>query len=141
FPQLYMAKKTTLEARDFLEVIKSSYAKREDLKLTPIKLRQIKRFQQLYLELVHIISKKNKSSAENVLLEIMMRSSVINKYDRVTGNSISFVVDKISKARPKLTAEETFEVSQNFKRYQTLDPDKVVESAIISHKQKNLLTR
>lgn len=141
FPQLYLAKKKILDGKDFLEVIKSSYAKRDDLKLTPIKIRQIVKFQKVYLELVSVIAKKRKTNLDSVLLEILMRSSVINKYDRVTGNSITFVVNKITNTRPKLTPEETFEVSQNFKRYQTLDPDKTVNHTIVDHRQKNLLTR
>jgi len=141
FPQLYLARRTILEPKEFLEVIKSSYAKRADLKLTPIRIRQIKKFQEQYLDLVNIVCKKKKMNIENLLLEVVMRSSVINKYDRVTGNSISFVVDKIASTKPKLTAEEIFEVSQNFKYYQTLDPDQVVEKNIVNFRQKNLLTR
>lgn len=141
FPQIYMARRSLLEPNDFLEVIKSSYAKKSDLRITPVKVKQIKKFQQQYLELVSIVAKRKKESEETLLMEIIMRSSVINKYDRVTGNSISFVVDKITNTRPKLTAEETFIISQNFKYYQTLDPDKVVNLSIVNSRQKNLLTR
>ena len=141
FPQLYLARKKMLAAGEFLEVIKSSYAKKTDLRINPIKLRQIKKFQEQYLNLVAVVAKKRKESVDNLLLDIIMRSSVINKYDRVTGNAISFVVNKITSTKPKLTAEETFEVAQNFKHYQTLDPDKVIDHNILSFKQKNLLNR
>src|SRR5690606_951695 len=60
FPQLYLARRTILEPKEFLEVIKSSYAKRADLKLTPIRIRQIKKFQEQYLDLVNIVCKKKK---------------------------------------------------------------------------------
>ncbi|HLW56708.1 MAG TPA: hypothetical protein VKY27_04945 [Bacteriovoracaceae bacterium] len=141
FPQIYMARRSLLEPKDFLEVIRSSYAKKSDLKITPIRVKQIKKFQEQYLDLVSTAAKRMKESEETLLMEIIMRSSVINKYDRVTGNSISFVVDKITNTRPKLTPEETFIIAQNFKYYQTLDPDKVVNLSIVNSRQKNLLTR
>lgn len=141
FPQIYMARRSLLEPKEFLEVIKSSYAKKSDLKLSPIRIKQIKKFQQHYLELVTIAARRKKESEDTLLMEINMRSSVINKYDRVTGNSISFVVDKITNTRPKLTPEETFIISQNFKNYQTLDPDQIVNHHLVNLRQKNLLNR
>lgn len=141
FPQIYHARKSFLEPKEFIDIIKSSYARKEDLKLNPLKARLINKFQRFYMELVNTMAKKKKINIDSLLMDIVTRSSIINKYDRVTGNSITFVVEKITHAKPKLTAEETYELSQNFKFYQTLDPDQAVSMNVVSLRQRNLLTR
>src|SRR5690606_4411013 len=83
FPQLYLTRQTTLSHQDFMEVIKSSYAKKSDLKLTVVRKKQINRFQNTYLALVDAVEKEFKQTKTQLLLELTMRSSVINKYDRV----------------------------------------------------------
>jgi hypothetical protein len=123
-PQLFLTRNASLSFQEFTEVIKSSYAKKSDLKLTPIRKKQITRFQNVYMSIVKALEKAKSENRNLILLEITMRSSVINKYDRVTGDSITYIVDKVKKMRPKLTPEEIFGISQQFRNYQDLDPDK-----------------
>jgi uncharacterized protein YdiU (UPF0061 family) len=122
-PQIFLARQEKLSAAEFIEVIKSSYAKRPDLRLTPTMLRQINRFQDLYQDLVGLSAKNATGNKNQFMLELTMRSSIINKYDRVTGDSISFIVQKVQRVRPKLSAEELFHLAQQFSSYQNLDPD------------------
>lgn len=122
-PQLYLTRGELLKPDEFIEIIRSSYAKKQDLQLTPMMLKQIKRFQVAYLNLVDLCAKDQKKERHQLLLDITMRSSVINKYDRVTGDSITYVVEKVSKCRPRLKAEEVFQIMSEFAHYQTLDPD------------------
>lgn len=68
-----------------------------------------------------------------------MRSSVINKYDRVTGDSISFIVQKVQKLRPKLSAEELFQLSEQFAIYQNLDPDQKAVSTKPPERHKSIM--
>jgi hypothetical protein len=68
-----------------------------------------------------------------------MRSSVINKYDRVTGDSISFIVDKVQKLRPKLSPDELFQLTQEFTSYQNLDPDQKMTANEIPPRHKNIM--
>jgi hypothetical protein len=123
FPQLYLTRQNYLSHPEFQEVIKSSYAKKTDLKLTDLRKRQINRFQSSYMALVNTVEKETGTAKNSLLLELTMRSSVINKYDRVTGDSITFIVQKVQKLRPKLTPEELFQLAQEFSAYQNLDPD------------------
>jgi uncharacterized protein YdiU (UPF0061 family) len=136
FPQLYLSKGKILEHAEFIEVIKSSYAKRSDLKITDLRKKQINRFQSAYLSLVAVIGKETGQPLQQLLLELTMRSSVINKYDRVTGDSITYIVQKIQKLRPKLTPEELFQLAEQFSCYQNLNPDqkKVTEKVPVRHK-------
>ncbi len=122
-PQMFLTRGEALTPSEFIEIIRSSYARKQDLRLTPMMLRQITRFQASYLKLVELSAKAQKKERSQVLLDITMRSSVINKYDRVTGDSISHVVEKVSKCRPKLRGDELYQLMQSFSHYQTLDPD------------------
>jgi uncharacterized protein YfeS len=139
FPQLYLTRRTNLNYNDFLEVIKSSYAKRSDLKLTDIRKKQINRFQNSYVSLVNAVEKDAGVDKTQLLLELTMRSSVINKYDRVTGNSISFIVQKVQKLRPKLGANELFQLAQEFSSYQNLDPDQKKTMTEVPQRHKNIM--
>ncbi len=122
-PQIYLSRKVMLEPQEFMEVIKSSYAKKPDLRITPMRLKQIKRFQDSYFKLLKLTYNHFKISEEQLLLDVTMRSSVINKYDRVTGNSITYIVDKVLRTRPKLSAHEIYHLMKEFTQYQNLDPD------------------
>lgn len=102
-PQIYLARNTSLSSQEFTEIIKSSYARKSDLRLTDLRKKQIGRFQSNYLSLINTIERELDLSRGQQLLEMTMRASVINKYDRVTGDSITYIVQKVQKLRPKLT--------------------------------------
>jgi hypothetical protein len=139
-PQLYLARNTSLSYQEFNEVIKSSYARKSDLKLTDIRKKQINRFQSIYLSLISTLEKDFELTHGQQLLELTMRASVINKYDRVTGDSITYIVQKVQKLRPKLTGHELFELSQQFATYQNLNPDqKIVPHEVTPERQKIIM--
>lgn len=139
YPQLYLTRNKHLAPQEFIEVIKSSYARRSDLKLTDIRKKQINRYQSTYLDLVSTVEKECGVSRGQLLLELTMRSSIINKYDRVTGNSISFIVQKVQKLRPKLNAIELYELARQFSSYQNLNPDQKVVKSEVSSRHKNIM--
>lgn len=126
-PQIYLSRGTDsiLAHDEFIDILKSKYATRKDLKWTLRKELKVKSFQYNYLKLVHIVARKFKLSTEKALLEITMRSSVLNKYDRVTGDSITNIVHKVMSKKPKLSAEEIYQILKEFTAYQNLDPDRV----------------
>lgn len=139
YPQLYLTRQEKLSPQDFTEVIKSSYAKRSDLKLTPLRVRQINKFQDSYIRIIEAVEKETGIALPQLLLELTMRSSVINKYDRVTGDSITFIVQKVQKLRPKLNAEELFQLAQEFSTYQNLNPDQKKVTQEVPPRHKNIM--
>jgi len=138
-PQLYLSKNQNLNHEEFLDVIKSSYAKRADLKLTPMRKRQIDRFQRFYNQIVDHLSKKNGEPRNKILLDITMRSSVINKFDRITGDSISHIVQKVRHLRPKLSPVEMDALVKEFRNYQILDPDQKRQTSSVHERQKHIM--
>ncbi|HXH76404.1 MAG TPA: hypothetical protein VNJ08_15640 [Bacteriovoracaceae bacterium] len=138
-PQIYLTKEKLLTPEDFMEIIKSSYAKKSDLKLTELRRKQIERFQQLYMALIMAPVKVEGANKNQFLLELTMRSSVINKYDRVTGDSITYIVAKVQRLRPRLGADELFNLAKQFSAYQNLDPDQKTKPAENPPRHKNIM--
>lgn len=125
-PQIYLSRGINgkVSEDEFLDIIKSSYATKADLKKSLRRNLKIRSYQKSYVKLLNKVSQKFKLPVEKVLLDVSMRSSVINKYDRVTGDSITNIVLKVMNQRPKLSAEEIGEILREFTDYQNLNPDK-----------------
>jgi hypothetical protein len=144
-PQMYLTRGELLSNEEFIEIIRSSYARKSDLNLTPMMRKQIKKFQISYLNLIDLAAHQQKRDRQQVLLDVTMRSSIINKYDRVTGDSISHVVTKVSRCRPRLQYDELYKLLREFAHYQTFDPEAVQKlknpeaSEEITSRQRNLL--
>jgi hypothetical protein len=125
-PQIYLSRGLNgkVTEAEFIDVIKSSYATKADLKRSLRRSLKIRSYQKNYIRLINKVGQKFKIAPEKVLLDVSMRSSVINKYDRVTGDSITTIVGKVMNQRPKLTAEDISEILREFTDYQNLNPDK-----------------
>lgn len=119
-PQIYLARggNEILNDDEFIEIIRSSYATDKDVKLTAGLKSKIKSFQEQYRNLITLVGKP-----ANVLLGLTMRSSIINKYDRVTGDAVTTVVDKVMHAKPRLSSDDMYLVMREFTEFQNLDPD------------------
>lgn len=122
-PQLFLSGVERLKPEDFIEVIKSSYATAEDLELTSYRKKKIEEFQKLYLDLAGRVADYHHTAITTILLQMTMRSSVINKYDRVTGDSIGIIVEKIMAHKPRFKPNEVYELLREFIDYQDLNPD------------------
>ena len=57
----------------------------------------------------------------------------------MTGESITDIVQKVQKVRPKLCADELFQLAQEFSSYQNLDPDQKKISNEILPRHKNIM--
>jgi hypothetical protein len=125
-PQILLSRgiNETISEVEFLDIIKSSYATKKDLKRSFRRDLKIKSYQKNYLKLINKVALKFKLPSPKVLLDVSMRSSVINKYDRVTGDSITTIVQKVMNKRPKLNAGEINDILKEFTEYQNLNPDK-----------------
>lgn len=121
-PQMFLSRGESLNSDEFIEIIKSSYATTEDLELSSYRIKMISEFQQLYWELCEKVAKHFKLEVNKVLLQVLMRSSIINKYDRVTGDSITTIVNKLIDKKPKIKSDEMYAILKEFTDYQNLDP-------------------
>ena len=123
-PQIMLSGKKKLSQDEFLDIIKSNYATKKDLMKNSYRNKRIGQFQEYYVNLLELVSHGLDASMDKLLLEITMRSSVINKADRVTGDSITTIVDKIINHRPKMDSIEIYTLLREFIEYQNLNPRK-----------------
>ncbi len=123
-PQLFLSREAMISKEEFIEIISSSYATAEDLEMSAYRSKMINSFQKDYWALVQKVSKHTAVTDNKVFLELSMRSSIINKYDRVTGDSISTIVEKVMKRKPKFSVEELYDILTEFAEYQNLDPER-----------------
>lgn len=122
-PQIYLSREDQLERDEFMEIIKSTYATKKDLELTGYKKKKIDEFQSLYKDIVVLASSIEKVTVNRMLLNMSMRSSIINKYDRVTGDSISTIIEILMKKIEEMKPDKLYELLYNFSEYQNLNPD------------------
>lgn len=122
-PQIYMSRGESISREEFIEILKSSYALEEDLELSSYRKKKVDEFQDLYWQLVKSAASINKSTLNTVLLDLTMRSSIINKYDRVTGDSITTITNMLMEKIEKMAPERLYRLLHNFSEYQNLDPD------------------
>lgn len=123
-PQIYLARGIQkISHKEFLEIIKSSYATEEDLHLSSNRKKKIDEFQTQYLALIQVASKMSGLDEFRILLNLSMRSSIINKYDRVTGDSITTIVDMLVKKKSRMSCDDLYSIIEQFVEYQNLDPN------------------
>jgi len=121
-PQRYLVQASPIPASEFLEIAASSYASPRDCKLTPHRARMASRFQRAWLALVVEAARLTRSTAGQVLADVAGRASRINRYDRITGDSIEYATAQLVRNRHKITSANMYGVIERFVNHQTLHP-------------------
>jgi uncharacterized protein YdiU (UPF0061 family) len=127
-PQLLLARGSALTPREFVDIMASSYASKKDVQINSSREKKCEIFQKTYLSLINNIVSFSNSSQEQILLELSMRSSIVNRYDRVTGDSITLIVEKLMKSLTHMTPDQLAELIYEFADYQYLNPDKTIHA-------------
>ncbi|MGE0475093.1 MAG: protein adenylyltransferase SelO family protein [Nitrospirales bacterium] len=122
-PVHLLGKEAIMTPELFMETMASSYASKRDKTLHDAKTKKIHEFQKRYMALVQQTAKTFKTTERKIVLELGMRSSMINQYDRITGNSILGVTEQVLRERKRLSFDEMQKVLQDFIRYQKMRPD------------------
>ena len=104
-PKHLLANGRTLEAKIFLDTIRTDYASQAFLKLDSFKERKIAGFQDAYLALVRAAT-GGSEARRSVLAELVMRSSQANWLDPVTGDGVLYLVDRVIRTRRRFTKAE-----------------------------------
>ena len=106
-----------------MEILKSNYATKEDVVLSRGRKAKIRQFQQAYRELIYRASLVSGKSAKVILREISARSALINRYERVTGDSIIHVAKQVMNSRKHLKSDELQQIINDFITRQVLWPE------------------
>lgn len=137
FPRFLLNRKTTrMPADEFIEMLKSSYARKGDLHLNPRRRRKIEEFQSKYLDLVESVAQAHSQGrVEAALLKITMRSSLINRADRITGDAVIHATDEMLRLKKSWPQSEVQALFERIVQMQVFDPVRQKASAPASRKR------
>jgi len=121
-PARLLATGRPLPAGEILRVAASSYASRRDRLVTPHRARMAREFQRAYCALIAIAARQSAQSETDVLRAVARRSATINRYDRITGDSIDFIAARLIRKRKELGAQQLYRVIDGFVHRQDLRP-------------------
>lgn len=109
-PQIYLSSSEFLSEESFIEIIQSAFATEEDLQGSSYRAAKCREFQELYHLLIERCSHYFQQSREDILLDVTKHSQIVNKANKITGDSITHIVDLISKEKKNLSPEELHEL-------------------------------
>ncbi|HBZ72295.1 MAG TPA: hypothetical protein DEP35_22205 [Deltaproteobacteria bacterium] len=79
-------------------------------------------FQRAYCTLLAIAARQSAQSETDVLRAVARRSATINRYDRITGDSIDFIAARLIRKHKQLGAQQLYRVIDGFVHRQDLRP-------------------
>ena len=123
-PKHLLKNKAMMTNRAFMDTIASSYCTQKDARPNLQRNLWISRFQTAWSNLVTASSQQSQIDRTHLVEQMAQRSTIINRYSRVTGDAICFVGDKILRGRKHLTGKETQELIANFIEDQVLVPER-----------------
>ena len=137
-PQHYLAEYRPIPSEKFIDILRSEYGTDKDVALTPTRKAKVKRFQELYLALVSRASRHLHQPVNKLMADMRDRVALINRYDRVTGDAILYVADKMMKAAEKLHMNSALihDIFREFVEQQILNPEYFKETAHRNHRFK-----
>jgi uncharacterized protein YdiU (UPF0061 family) len=112
FPKSLLTDYKTWEWQDFVKCTQSKYALKKDLFFSKKREYFLYHLQNNYCELMDRLSKMQNKTINSQLLEITLRSSWLNRHDRITGNGALLVTHKILKKNKR--AKNLFQSIESF---------------------------
>ncbi len=125
-----------LADKEFLDIMKSKYASKKDLEITSGRHAHIADFKKTYFQLIGRCAKLSNKKQETILKGINQRSAIINRYDRITGNSMVYIAQRLSRYRNQITPQDFQSIIDNFIYEQTLKPESKKTAARTIKKEK-----
>lgn len=122
-PKHFLRHGRQMTNHEFMKSIASSYCSKKDAQPTREKNRWILRFQNTWQQLVTATAAVSKQSQTTHLKQLAGRCSIINRYERVTGDAICHVGEKVLRGRKQLTRREVYALVDNFVEDQILVPE------------------
>jgi uncharacterized protein YdiU (UPF0061 family) len=136
-PKYYLKGNGIMDAQEFIDILKSDYATEEDLALNGARKSKVRQFQKSYWRLVHKAAALSGKSADRILKGIAGRSALINRYDRVTGDSIIHVARQIMNTEKQMKADELHQIVNKFIDQQILWPEYFQRSGLPRNRLRN----
>jgi uncharacterized protein YdiU (UPF0061 family) len=122
-PAHFLRQDTDMNAGRFIEIMKSEYAEPEDILLTPGRRAKIRDFQRLYRHLLAAVASHEGRTIRAVLKSMADRSALINRYERVTGDAVLYVGNRMVNGAKRLDSNALHDIFRRFVEQQILRPE------------------
>jgi len=123
FPVQLQLKNKVYTANEFVELVASNYSSQRDRSVYNKKTTLIEEMQLSYVEMMGHCYRLTGLSKTNLLEQLVNRSAIINRYDKLTGNAVIHIAHKILKSRSKMTFNEMQTLISNLIADHIYDPD------------------
>jgi len=141
-PVLYSTNDITpISPETFIHFIKSDYASKKDQALTSGRREKIRQFQTIYKKLVDCATRITGANRQKILQQIAARSSLINRYNRVTGDALIYVTDNLVKNKRKFTTTALNRIIRSFVEQQILRPEYFEQGSVPKKKMNDVKSK
>ncbi len=112
-----------LETKDLVKLMAAKNAKPADLEIKPFRSKKLVEFQEFYNQLIQEAAKQVTSKQANrILLELIMRSSVINKKARITGDAAILITANLLRWQKSVRRRSFHEAFEALVEHQMFRP-------------------
>ena len=122
-PAHYLHADADMPAGQFIEIMKSEYATERDTLLTTSRGAKIREFQRLYRRLVTAVAAHAGRSPRAVLKTMRERAALINRYERVTGDAVLYVGERLVEGARDMDSAAVHAMFKQFVEQQVLRPE------------------
>jgi uncharacterized protein YdiU (UPF0061 family) len=122
-PTHYLSGPKTLSPERFIEILRSKYASRADVRISRSRREKIARFQRAYWRLVRRAAALKSRTADDLLRTIRERSALINRYSRLTGRAMILIAQRLVRESKVLSTEALHRMFRDFVEEQILRPE------------------
>lgn len=125
-PQIFLADNRFISSEEFIDITRSWFAEDVDVEVNSYRKTKISEYQEFYKSILEKTANLFQEEYEDTLLDVLRRSQVINKPNRVTGDAITHIVDLIMKNRNQLNPDNLYALTQDLVANQNIDPERKI---------------
>lgn len=122
-PKYMREQNAFMEPALFIETMASDYASKRDRQQYVKRTQAIERFQASYRELIRRCAELSKESEDRIFKSVIKRTRLIDRPDRVTGDALIHIVDRLKRKHNELSFHEMYTLMERFIADQVLNPD------------------
>jgi uncharacterized protein YdiU (UPF0061 family) len=146
YPARLQKQEGPMPPEELVRLMAARQATAEDLEITEFRAKRIAEFQSLYAKLVAAALGASKSPRleRKLLLELTMRSSIINRSDRITGDSAILVTENFIRWHKRLqsrTLHEVFRAVVDHQDFRSDEPQRPARERAAKSKTGALVQR
>ncbi len=113
-PERLCAGAGEIDAEEFIDLMRSSYASARDVQLYPARRQRVRRFQRSYLRLIERAAAIAGCSREAMLRTVASRSAHLNRYDRITGDGVLIAARRLLPSYKDMNHKDLYAVFRGF---------------------------